>query len=99
VHYRGEKVASVRGAWRRMLDDLELPREREWMPYLLRRSLATELRGRGVDPWDLAGFMGHRVVATTEIYTGGGLYPTVASALHLVHGELASAVGDALTPR
>jgi hypothetical protein len=56
VHYRGEKVASVRGAWRRMLDDLELPREREWMPYLLRRSLATELRGRGVDPWDLAGF-------------------------------------------
>jgi integrase len=81
-----------------MLDDLQLPRQADWMPYILRRSLATELRGRRVDPWDLAGFMGHRVVGTTEIYTGGGLYSTVTSALSEILSEIEAKAPGALLP-
>jgi integrase len=37
-------------------------------PYTLRHTMATELRARGVPPWELAGYMGHRIARTTEIY-------------------------------
>ena len=37
-------------------------------PYSLRHTMARELRRRGVDGWELAGMMGYREEATTEIY-------------------------------
>jgi len=36
--------------------------------YTIRHTMATELRKRGVPPWELSGFMGHKIAGTTEIY-------------------------------
>ena len=40
------------------------------MPYTIRHTLATELRKRGVPPWEVGGMLGHRSggYKTTEIY-------------------------------
>lgn len=59
-------VASIRSAWDTMRETLKLPQS--WGPKLLRHSMATELRRRGVDPWELAGQLGHRVLKTSELY-------------------------------
>jgi integrase len=67
----GEPIQSVETAWTKMLTALKLPKEREFMPYLLRHSMATILRnwnGSKADPWQLAGQMGHRLLDTTELY-------------------------------
>ena len=41
----------------------------DFTPYVLRHSLATELRSRGVPEWECAGWLGHRTAyRTTEIY-------------------------------
>lgn len=98
INYCAKPVQSIRSAWRTMRGALNLPEEREWMPYILRRSLATELRAQHVDPWDLAGYMGHRVVGTTEIYTGGGLYSTVTEALNETLSKIEEMAPYALHP-
>ena len=59
-------VTSIRSAWETMRETLKLPQT--WGPKLLRHSMATELRRRGVDPWELAGQLGHRVLKTSELY-------------------------------
>jgi hypothetical protein len=60
------RVASIRAAWDTMRDDMHLPAS--WAPKFLRHSMSTHLRGRGVDPLELAGQMGHKILGTTEIY-------------------------------
>ena len=39
-----------------------------WEPKLLRHSMATHLRARGVDPWELEGQLGHKKLDVTETY-------------------------------
>ena len=87
VNYYGSPVLNVKRAWSTMLTELGLPTGREWKPYLLRHSLATILRNRGVVKWDLEGFMGHDVTSTTETYAVGR-FDTVFRALDEVLGEI-----------
>jgi integrase len=92
VNYYGRSVIDVDTSWRTMLRELKLPAGREWKPYLLRHSLATLVRNRGVAKWDLEGFMGHDVKGSTEVYAIGR-FATVARALSDILGEI-----DALAP-
>ena len=95
VNYYGRGVLDVDRAWSTMLSGLKLPTGREWKPYLLRHSLATILRNRGVAKWDLQGFMGHEVGSTTEVYAIGR-FDTVATALNDILGEVELRVPGAL---
>ncbi|SDA21775.1 hypothetical protein [Sphingomonas sp. NFR15] len=87
VNYYGKPVLNVKRAWNTMLTELKLPEGREWKPYLLRHSLATILRNRGVAKWDLEGFMGHDVTGSTEVYAIGR-FETVTRALQDILGEI-----------
>jgi len=87
VNYYGRSVLDVDRAWTSMLTGLKLPTGREWKPYLLRHSLATILRNRGVAKWDLQGFMGHDVRGSTEVYAVGR-FGTVVRALEDILGEI-----------
>jgi integrase len=87
VNYFGRGVKSVDRAWETMLIELELPTGREWRPYVLRHSLATLVRNRGAERWDLEGFMGHRTGSQTETYAVGE-FPTVVRALQSIVDEL-----------
>lgn len=59
VNYYGRGIQDVDSAWAAMLVALKLPTGREWRPYVLRHSLATLVRNRGAEKWDLKGYMGH----------------------------------------
>ncbi len=87
VNYYGRSVLDVDTAWKTMLRNLKLPEGREWKPYLLRHSLATIVRNRGVAKWDLEGFMGHDVSGSTETYAIGR-FDTVFRALEDILGEI-----------
>lgn len=56
---------------RHVLSNLHKPTGREWRPYVLRHSLATLVRNRGAERWDLEGFMGHHSFSQTETYAIG----------------------------
>lgn len=92
VNHHGQPVASVKTAWRAMLQDLGMPREREWMPYVLRHSLATLCRRRGAVKWELEGWLGHRS-GTSETYAVGDAFPSVVAALQSILDEM-----EALAP-
>ena len=87
VNYYGRSVLDVDTAWRTMLRELKLPAGREWKPYLLRHSVATIVRNRGVAKWDLEGFMGHDVTGSTEVYAIGR-FGSVVTALTDLLGEV-----------
>ncbi|MFC3581881.1 hypothetical protein [Sphingomonas hylomeconis] len=70
-----------------MLTKLGMPSGREWRPYVLRHSLATLVRNRGAEKWDLEGFMGHRAGSQTEVYAIGD-FPTVVAALGSIISEI-----------
>ena len=38
------------------------------VPYTIRHTMATELRKRGVAPWEVSGMLGHKSSGTTERY-------------------------------
>ena len=95
VNYFGRSVLDVDRAWATMLTGLKLPKGREWKPYLLRHSLATILRNRGVAKWDLEGFMGHDVTGSTEVYAIGR-FASVANALTDILGEIDARAPGAL---
>lgn len=69
VHWQGRRVASVRTTWRQVREDAGLP---DWFaPRILRHTVGTELRRRGVPGWDLSGQLGHKKgesAPTTENY-------------------------------
>jgi integrase len=71
-----------------MLIALNLPIEREWTPDILRHSPATMARERDASPWDLSGFMGHRMPGQTETYAVTSLYPTVMRPLQDIIDEI-----------
>jgi integrase len=67
VQFRGRPIQSIRTAWQKTIRHAGLPTSIS--PMTLRRTMARELRRRGVQPWDLAGLMGHITKeSTTEIY-------------------------------
>lgn len=70
-----------------MLTKLDMPTGREWRPYVLRHSLATLVRNRGAEKWDLEGFMDHRAGSQTEVYAIGE-FPSVVKALESVIAEI-----------
>lgn len=88
VAHNSKPVGSIGKAWTSMLVALKLPVDREWMPYLLRHSIATLVRDKRPDPWELSGYMGHRLPGQTETYAVGSLYPTVTSALQDLLDEI-----------
>jgi integrase len=66
VHWYGKPVKSVRRGWGVARRAAELP---TWfIPKILRHTVATELRRRGVPPWEVSGLLGHRKAGTSEIY-------------------------------
>lgn len=81
------RAASIRQAWDTMKADLGLPAT--WAPKFLRHSMSTHLRGRGVDPLELAGQMGHKILGTSEIYA---IYDP--NYLRTVHLGIADIVSD-----
>ena len=87
VNYYGRGVKSVDRAWDTMLEELEYPTGREWKAYVLRHSIATLVRNRGAERWDLEGFMGHRSGSQTETYAVGE-FPTVTRALQAIVNDL-----------
>jgi integrase len=69
VSFHGERVKSIRTAWR-------LARKRAGLddkvqPYSLRHTCARWMRQQGVDAWQVATQLGHKLegMSTTEIYT------------------------------
>jgi integrase len=87
VNYHERPVEDVDRAWDTMLTKLDMPTGREWRPYVLRHSLATLVRNRGAEKWDLEGFMGHRAGSQTEVYAIGE-FPSVVSALNDIVAEI-----------
>ncbi|WP_242007913.1 hypothetical protein [Sphingomonas ginsenosidivorax] len=87
VNYHGRAIQDVDRAWDTMLSNLDMPSGREWRPYVLRHSLATLVRNRGAEKWDLEGFMGHRAGSQTEVYAIGE-FPSVVQALESVIAEI-----------
>lgn len=57
VNWHGKKIASIRRAWREVRAQTSLPL---WfIPKVLRHTVATELRRRGVAGWEVSGLLGH----------------------------------------
>jgi integrase len=66
VHWHGRHVASVKTTWRKIRMSAGLP---AWFaPKVLRHTVATELRRRGVPDWEVSGQIGHKKAGTSEIY-------------------------------
>ena len=66
VNWHGRKVGSLKTTWRKIRAAAELP---EWFaPKVLRHTVATELRRRGVPDWEASGLIGHKKAGTSEIY-------------------------------
>lgn len=66
VHWHGKRPASIKTTWRKLRVAAGLP---AWFaPKVLRHTVATELRRRGVPDWEASGLLGHRVGGVTEIY-------------------------------
>lgn len=82
-----------------MRRELGLPMTREWGSYILPHSLASFARARGAAAWDLAGQMGHRMAATTEIYADGTLYETAGAPISTIIADLEQRCTQALRPR
>ena len=69
VNWHGEKVGSVRRTWDKVRVAAGLP---DWfVQRILRHTVGTELRRRGVPGWEVSGLLGHKKgesAATTENY-------------------------------
>lgn len=95
VNYYGRAIQDVDRAWASMLENLGMPQTKEWKSYVLRHSLATLVRNRRVERWDLEGFMGHRSGSQTETYAIGE-FPTVVTALEGIISDLEALAPGAL---
>jgi integrase len=67
VHWRGKPIARARETFRRLSEVAGV----EVTPYVIRHTLATELRRRGVPEWETEAWLGHRLPGsrTTARYT------------------------------
>lgn len=69
VNWHGAKVESIKTTWRGVRNAAGLPRT--FYPKILRHTVGTELRRRGVPGWDVSGQLGHKkgeAAGTTENY-------------------------------
>ena len=67
VHWHGKPIRSIKTSWRILRKKAGL--SVDVIPYTIRHTMATELRKRGVPPWEVSGMLGHRSeYKTTEIY-------------------------------
>ena len=66
VCWNGKPIKSVRKGFQMIRDRAGL--DNKVIPYTIRHTMATELRKRGVQEWDLAGFLGHSSGSVTERY-------------------------------
>lgn len=94
IHYFGKPVIKIRSAWRTMVEDLNLPGGREWGSYLIRRTMATLLRQRGANPWDVEGLLGHRIAGTTEIYSHDTLFTTARQGIEDILADMEGRLGS-----
>ena len=66
VNWHGKKIGSVKKLWAKVRVAARLP---AWFqPKVLRHTVATELRRRGVPGWEVSGQIGHKAAGTSEIY-------------------------------
>jgi integrase len=66
VHWHGKRIGSIKKAWAKVRVAAKLP---AWfIPKVLRHTVATELRRRGVPGWEVSGQIGHKAAGTSEIY-------------------------------
>ena len=66
VNWHGRRIASIKKAWAKVRIAAKLP---VWFaPKVLRHTVATELRRRGVPHWEVSGQIGHKKAGTSEIY-------------------------------
>jgi integrase len=66
VNWHGRHIGSIKKAWAKVRRDARLP---AWFaPKVLRHTVATELRRRGVPHWEVSGQIGHKKAGTSEIY-------------------------------
>lgn len=96
VNYYGRQVQDVDSSWRAMLVALGLPLDREWRSYVLRHSLATLMRGAGVNRWELEAWLGHNSGSQTETYAVEENFAGLRAALHDLLGELGTRAPGAL---
>ena len=72
IRFNGRPLKSIRMPIERVRERAAAmggPAMLEVSAYTLRHTVATELRGRSVQPWELAGFLGHSTgYRTTEMY-------------------------------
>ena len=68
VEFWGEHVQCIKTAWRATRRRAGL--DKDCTPYSLRHSVASWLRGQGVQPWSCAAFLGHKMPGhtITEVY-------------------------------
>ena len=95
-HMKQIGVDSVKSGWDTMRSELGIPAG--WGPKLIRHSMASELRRRRADPWELAGQLGHRILRTSEIYAiyDPDYLSSVQGAINEVVGDLQKQSGVAL---
>ena len=66
VNWKGKSIKSIRRAFELTRDRAGL--DKEVVPYTIRHTMATELRRREVQQWELAGYLGHSTGGITERY-------------------------------
>lgn len=67
IAYKGRPIRSIKTAFRAMRAAADLPEDTT--PYIIRHTMASELRKRGVPSWEVSGMLGHKEAkSTTEIY-------------------------------
>lgn len=91
-------VKAVRSGWDSMRQCLNIPDG--WGPKLIRHSMSSELRKRRVDPWELSGQLGHRVLKTSETYAiyDPDYLGTVQMGIKDVLADLEMACGSSIHP-
>jgi len=68
ISYKSEPIKSLRTAWRKLRDSADF--DQEVMLYSFRRTMARNLRIKGVSAWEVAEQLGHRTgFQITELYT------------------------------
>jgi integrase len=66
VNWHGKPIDSIKKGFRAIVRRAGL--SPDVTPYVLRHTMATELRRRGVPAWEVQGFLGHKVDPVTEVY-------------------------------
>lgn len=66
IAYRGMPIDSIKTGWRRLRKRAGL--DNGVIPYLIRHTVATEIRAMGVPAWEVEGWLGHKRPGTTERY-------------------------------